>query len=659
MAWDTGLCQTDSVFCFASSEATRIRAVAGPGTGKSFAMKRRIARLIEQGADPQRILAVTFTRTAAADLKREIASLEVPGAEHVVAKTLHSLCFSILNKEEVLTRLGRTPRPMLEHETDPIFQDLSDERFGSVPEKKRRIKAFEAAWARLQADEPGFADDDIDNEFEGALNTWMIAHKSMLIGEIIPKTLAYLQDNPVCPERGLYDHVLVDEYQDLNKAEQVLISLLAGQGTITVVGDDDQSIYSFRNAHPEGIRVFPDNNHGCVSIEFDECRRCPSLVTEMASSLIRNNTGRTLGALSPCNNNDAGDIRILQWHTLQEEIAGVAVIIQTHLRLGLITPGDILVLTPRRKVGYQIRNRLSDAGINVRSYFREDALDSKESRRAFSLLNLAVNPEDRVALRYLLGFGSNDFRRAAYQRLVEAARDNNLTVRVVLDQLVAGELRIPYTKQIVDSYISIQADLAMIHGLLTENPAGIIELLCPYDADLYDDLREAMQVALEKAGECPDEGDSREEWLRKVFDETRESISMPEIPEEVDHVRIMSLHASKGLSAKMVIICTCIDELIPSDMSSLGETELQRRLEEQRRLFYVAITRCKNEPMVYPGTLILSSCRAMDGVEALRLGMPPRPGQIRHLRPSRFLRELGQRQPHSIYGGSYLEQLRI
>ena len=85
MAWDAGLCQTDSVFCFASSEATRIRAVAGPGTGKSFAMKRRIARLIEQGADPHRILAVTFTRTAAADLKREIASLEVPGAEHVVA----------------------------------------------------------------------------------------------------------------------------------------------------------------------------------------------------------------------------------------------------------------------------------------------------------------------------------------------------------------------------------------------------------------------------------------------------------------------------------------------------------------------------------------------------------------------------------------------
>ena len=107
----------------------------------------------------------------------------------------------------------------------------------------------------------------------------------------------------------------------------------------------------------------------------------------------------------------------------------------------------------------------------------------------------------------------------------------------------------------------------------------------------------------------------------------------------------------------MVIICTCIDELIPSDMSSLGETELQRRLEEQRRLFYVAITRCKNEPMVYPGTLILSSCRAMDGVEALRQGIPSRPDQARSLRPSRFLRELGQRQPRSIYGGDYLEQL--
>ena len=657
MAWDAGLCQSDSAFGFASSEATKIRAVAGPGTGKSFAMKRRIARLIEQGAEPRRILAVTFTRTAAADLKREITSLDVPGAEYVVAKTLHSLCFSILNREEVLTRLGRIPRPMLEHEIEPMIHDLADERFGGVRDKKKRLHDFESAWARMQTDDPGFAPSEIDNDFEHALNSWMLAHKSMLIGEIIPKTLAYLQDNPLCDERALYDHVLVDEYQDLNKAEQVLISLLAEQGTITIVGDDDQSIYSFRNAHPEGIRVFPDDNPGCVSIKFDECRRCPSLVTEMASTLIRNNRGRTLGALSPCMNNDRGDVHIIQWHNLQEEIAGVADIVQANLRPGAIGPGDVLVLTPRRKIGYQIRNRLSGEGIRVRSYFREDALDSKESKRAFSLLNLAVNLEDRVALRYLLGCGSADYRMAAYSKLVTAARENSLTVRGVLDQIVAGEIRIPYTRQIVDAYLATREDLARIQGLFAENPGGIIEFLCPYDADLYDDLREAMQIAFEKAGECPDGDGNREEWLKKAFEETRDSISMPEIPEEVDHVRIMSFYASKGLSAKMVIICTCIDELIPSGGTGLGETELQRQLEEQRRLFYVAITRCKNDPGVYPGTLILSSCRAMDGVEALRQGIPSSPAQAKLVRPSRFLRELGPRQPRSIYGGDYLKQL--
>lgn len=115
-----GLEVTSPAYSFAASEATRLRTVAGPGTGKSFALRRRIARLLEEGTEPRRVLAVTFTRTAAADLKAEIQALNVEGASQVIARTLHSLCFEILGREQVFRHLQRQARPLLEHEIDPL-----------------------------------------------------------------------------------------------------------------------------------------------------------------------------------------------------------------------------------------------------------------------------------------------------------------------------------------------------------------------------------------------------------------------------------------------------------------------------------------------------------------------------------------------------------
>jgi DNA helicase II / ATP-dependent DNA helicase PcrA len=94
---------------------------------------------------------------------------------------------------------------------------------------------------------------------------WLRFHEDMLICEIIPELYRYLRNNPAAPERSLYDHVLVDEYQDLNKAEQAVVDLLSTSAALCVVGDDDQSLYSFKHAHPEGIRTFPRTHHGlCV-----------------------------------------------------------------------------------------------------------------------------------------------------------------------------------------------------------------------------------------------------------------------------------------------------------------------------------------------------------------------------------------------------------
>src|ERR1700686_417305 len=124
MAWDQGLDKGSTTYKIAAASQSRIRVIAGPGTGKSFAMKRRVARLLESKIAPKQILAVTFTRVAAEDLHRELQKLEVPGSEELSGQTLHSLAMRLLSRQHVLEMLGRTPRPLNRFELNAMFADI-------------------------------------------------------------------------------------------------------------------------------------------------------------------------------------------------------------------------------------------------------------------------------------------------------------------------------------------------------------------------------------------------------------------------------------------------------------------------------------------------------------------------------------------------------
>jgi len=155
----------------------------------------------------------------------------------------------VLSLQNVLAVTGRVARPLNRFEMEPLLYDLPV-RFGNKREREKRIRAYEAAWARLQHEQPGFAQAPADAAFQHLLVAWLRFHEGMLIGEIIPELYRYLRNNPAASERSLYDHVLVDEYQDLNKAEQAVVDLLSTNAALCVVGDDDQSLYSFKHAHP-------------------------------------------------------------------------------------------------------------------------------------------------------------------------------------------------------------------------------------------------------------------------------------------------------------------------------------------------------------------------------------------------------------------------
>lgn len=154
MRWDENL--EGPARRIAEVDHSPLRVLAGPGTGKTFALMRRVARLLQNGAFPRRILICTFTRTAAGDLRKKLRALGVEGVDAVRAGTLHAFCFGLLSKADVLSLIGRVPRPLLQFEERFLLEDLQDDSFGGIRERDRRLQAFNAAWARLQTDEPGW-----------------------------------------------------------------------------------------------------------------------------------------------------------------------------------------------------------------------------------------------------------------------------------------------------------------------------------------------------------------------------------------------------------------------------------------------------------------------------------------------------------------------
>ena len=342
---------------------------------------RRIARLLEEGCEPSRILAVTFTRNAAASLVEDLSNLGVPGCNDVIVGTLHSYCFSLLKQERAFKYIRRVPRPMIAPERQGSLQfeggimntDLSIlGKFGGKRGCTKRIHAFEAAWARLQSEEPGWPKDSIDKQFEQQLIDWLVFHRAMLVGELIPLALRYLRNNPTAVALAAFDHVIVDEYQDLNRAEQEVVDLLAKSGSSAIVGDEDQSIYSFRHAHPEGIGDFKKRNPSTYDESLKECRRCPTRVVAIADELIRANYAPGHPPrIRPMVGNQGGKVHVVQWHTSEDEATGLVQYIEFLLGQGIYGPSDVMVITPRRQLGYRMRDMIRGKGIPVHSFYHD------------------------------------------------------------------------------------------------------------------------------------------------------------------------------------------------------------------------------------------------------------------------------------------------
>lgn len=636
--WDSGI--SGPALEIAASDNSPIRVLAGPGTGKSFALMRRVARLIEVGAKLDRVLVCTFTRTAAEDLQKEVLKLGKENVSDIKACTIHSYCFELLSKAEAIELTGRKPRPLLDFETRFLQEDLKQLGLGSIDYCTKTIEAFLASWARLQSEEPGWPKSDEDKKFNDALLNWLKFHESMLIGEVVPEGLKYIQNNPTLDLDGNFDHVLVDEYQDLNKAEQVLVATLAKKGCLIVIGDEDQSIYSFKHANPEGISQFHTEHEGTQDIELVECRRCPKKVVLMAKELISNNVGRYPRDFQPFDKNPDGEVIAVQWDSLQDETIGIAQFIKKRINQGKVKAGEVLVLAQRRQIGYAIRDALKGQDIAAHSFFSEEVLEGNPKKAdacpaplAYTLLTLLANPDDRVALRCWCGFGSESLRSGAWERLRAHCEQDGCSPREALEKLLIAEVKVKGTNDLVERYKILKEKLSALDGL--KGPT-LVDALFPESEGWCTPIR---------ASAASMEGD--EFAASALHPVIRNNVVQFETPADVDYVRVMSIHKSKGLTAKLVIIAGFIEGLIPSAKEGISGAEAQRRLQEQRRLFYVGITRPRE-------TLVLSSVTKVPDDQVRTMGVKPGRRINRDFAAvtSRFLSEFGPHKPTPI---SWLE----
>jgi DNA helicase-2/ATP-dependent DNA helicase PcrA len=576
--WLDGI-EGDHVRRLIESNAAAIQTVAGPGSGKTTGLKGRIRRLVEgDGVAPGKIFAGTFTRAIAADLQASL-SKAIPGdnPEKPVVSTLHSLALQLL-RETPTAAPGRAFRFLLEHEEEAMLYDVgvAVPELGDFDARRDELRKMQAFWANASTLD--------DERFKGAVAAWLTANAGMLISEVVYLANAALASGDL--ETGAFEHVIVDEYQDLTRCEQAFVEQIKSPtGSLVVLGDDDQSIYRFRHNHPGGITEFPDQHDRAKleEIRIPENRRCGAAIVDLANRMMAA-AGSRKDPMIP-KSPYAGDVDYVSWPDMNAEIAGLADYMQTH------STEKFLVLVPRRVIGYRLKEALGD---QARTSFHEQVLRAPIVRERFALAALLAAPEDRVALRAWFGFKGESAEMApernasALQNLVRNELTGTALIAAIADGSVAltgagkGNVR-RRAQRYLESTAALPVELEPIIEALFDPAlaAGIVD-----EEDRLEAVADLERLAHEK-----------EPTLLKIVDTLRYRIStrMPLTDEEIEpRIQIMTLHGAKGLEADSIVVAGLADQILPG-LPGKTPAEDEAHREEQRRLLYVAVTRAKQK----------------------------------------------------------------
>lgn len=573
--------------------------LAGPGTGKTFVLVRRVQFLIEDAGVPaSEITALTFTRAAAAEMRERLEERLGSAGGRVRVSTLHSYAMRELMRRPSAGTLPRPLRMVDDWEEDRIVvEELKRLLRCDKKDVRELLKQLEAGWSELRVDDAGWNDVLSNPAF---LATWR-QHREVygytLRGELLYQLLQELISDPhMAPDPTQV--VLVDEYQDLNKCDLSVLDLLAERAgaALYVCGDDDQSIYGFRSAHPVGIRSFVNEHQGAQLLEMTECRRCGEQLVAFANWVISHDTARIDKQLRSVTDYDT-EIRLVRPYTGQAEPAAVAELAAAHIANGTAAE-KVLILLRGDKHGNTSRpviEHLQERGID--SYLpRRQPEEPDELQRLLEWLQLETSLStgdrpDELAVRALLELEDNGIGSTRVQAVVDHAIEHKVTFTAALELLRVDPSGYTSTspQNVITAYDSILERAGEFSQREDETLAAWV-LRTASLADLSEEARAEVERAMSPVlAELAEEQDNDETEQRRFAQVLRESLARADdLPtSEEGKVTITTMHGAKGLTADVVFVLQAEDELLP------GEPESAADEAEIRRLLYVSLTRAR------------------------------------------------------------------
>lgn len=596
-----------------------VRLVAGPGTGKSFVIEGRVSWLIQnQNISPDNIIAVSFTRAAANDLRRRIQSkgqsVGINDIHRVRVSTLHSLALYILRKTGNLAQYPTDPVILDDWELDNIFDSEFSSSIGIAPTRAREIRRdHEAFWStgiwnpvNLPPLNNPVSQQERDS-FNGHYATRTQTYSCVLPGEVIRTCVDAINGGHIDPVAELgVEHIIIDEVQDLNPCDFQFIDILIQRGVnVFVSGDDDQSIYSFRFAFPQGIQNFVINYPFASNHVLNDCFRCTVNILGAARNVLnkypdRNRIPKNLTSLySASNPTNNGYIVGNRFNTANQEVEYIANSCASLINSG-ISPKDIMILLGnKRTLLSPITNALAVRNIPFDANQRDDFKDSNHGRFLISLLRILTDTNDYVAHRVLLGT-PRGIGQGTTISITNKVIASNLNYRNIFYQPLPNNVFTNRESNAINkAFRNINTVNAWNLNEDLNQRAGDIDqiILNNFTQTEVTDWRNQIQnlplsMTLSELKEYI-ETDS-EVVKSSIIDNIlqRQNIQGSNQPAQnpLDKIKIMSFHSSKGLDSKIVFIHGLEEGVFPTQRTQQSPGLLL----ENARLIYVAITRAKS-----------------------------------------------------------------
>ena len=573
--------------------------VAGAGSGKTRVLTHRIAHLIgDRGVSPFEILAITFTNKAADEMKARVAALVGRVAERMWVSTFHSACVRILRREAKV--LGYPSSFTIYDEADALRLTGYVLRDANVDPKRFPPRGVHAAISSAKNElvsVDAYADvarspyerrvAAVYREYQARLK----AAGAMDFDDLLTETVRLFDEHPDVRERYAtrFKHVLVDEYQDTNRAQNAFVVALASEHrNICVVGDSDQSIYSFRSADIRNILEFELAFPDATVVVLEQNYRSTQTILDAANAVIANNVGRSPKALWT---SAAGGEQVVRYAAEDEhdEASWISSeIAKLHDREGHRW-GDIAVFYRTNAQSRVVEEQLVRVGIPYKVVGGTRFYDRREVKDALAFLRATVNPLDEVSLKRVLNVPKRGVGDTTIGKLDAWARGHNLPFSTALERAEEAGASGKALR-------GIRSFLDLIEALkerVADGPAAVLEAAVAgsgYLAELEAEHSIEAQGRIENLAELV--------GVAKEIDDVAtflESVSLvadtDQLPGDTDDssVLLMTLHSAKGLEFPVVFILGMEDGVFPH-LRSLGEPE---QMEEERRLAYVGITRAR------------------------------------------------------------------